>query len=226
MASREMVSATETAIQQATIYLVWFIRLDFVSEPVYIHSGIGDITFSSGTGVDPALVGFTFSGAGNIGTIGTMTDTLDGSQSVNLTLPGVDLNLDYLHQIVNNGDLWQRQAAYIWLGTFDQNGAMIGYPTRVKTGRMDRMPIVIDPDSGTGTITVTIESQQSYSGTALNTRYVENSQIDSTDFSQNYIYDLANRVPEIGNTSTDASAQKGGVINYGNYYTNPYNDLK
>jgi hypothetical protein len=204
--SRSLNSSTKTALTQPTIYPVWFIRLDFYPDPVYVHTGIGDITFSSGTGVDPAIVGFLFKGIANVLSIDTITDAIDGSQALTLTLPGVSLSTDYLQQILTNADLWQRRPAYLWLATYDINGAIIGTPFRVKTGRMDQLPINGDPDSSTGTLQCIIESQQAYSGTALFSKYDTQQQIDPTDISQIYVFDLANRVATIGNSNTDASS--------------------
>jgi hypothetical protein len=216
--ARSLDTATAAAIVSPSIYPMWLVRLDFVGEPVYIHTGIGNITFTSG--YDAPLNGLTFLGIGNVGSIGAITDAIDGSQSVTLTLPGVDLSNDYLHQINVNSDLWQRQLAYLWLATLDSNGNMLGKPARVKSGRIDQLNISIDPNSG-GTIEVIIESQQAYAGQALGTRYIENKKIDTSDNSQAYAYDLANKVPTIGQTSSNASSQLiSGGPSYGQYLAN------
>jgi hypothetical protein len=210
--ARTIDTSTAAALLLNVIYPVFIIRLDIVNDPVYIHTGIGSLTFAGGSGYDPNLVGFTFLGVGNIGEIGSVTDSIDGSQTMNLSLPGVDLTMDYLHQIINNADLWQRRQAWVWLATFDNTGALIGKPIRIKTGRMDQMPIEIDPDSHKGTLSVSIESQQAYSGEALFSRYSEQSQIDATDTSENFVAALANKVPEIGNTSSNASGGPVAVV--------------
>lgn len=217
--SRSLDAATQAALVAPTIYPVWLIRLDFVGEPVYIHTGLGPLSFVSG--FDTPLNGLTFNGIGNVGSISVITDGIDGSQAVTLTLPGVNLANDYLHQIVVDADLWQRQLAYIWLATFDGANNLVGKPFRVKSGRIDQLNLTIDPDSKTGSIDVVIESQQAYSSTALGSRYVEQNQIDSTDNSQAYVYDLANKTPTIGQTNSNAtSIVAGGGINYGQYLAN------
>lgn len=203
--ARTLDTSTAAALITSPLYEVWFVRLDVVGDPVYINTSLHNITFPGGSGYDPAIVGFLFTGIANLGSIDAVTDSVDGSQTVTLTLPGVQLANDYLHQIINNADLWQRRNAYIWMATFDNTGALVGKPFRVKTGRMDKMPITIDPDSGTGTIQLQIESQASYSGEALNTRYVDQPIIDSSDTSQRFVSDLANKVPAIGNPTSNAS---------------------
>jgi hypothetical protein len=204
--SRSLDSSTKTALTQPTLYLVWILRLDIATDPLYVHTGLGNLYFASGSGYDPPIVGYTFLGIGNIGSIDPITDDVNGSQSLTLNLPGVNLSSDYLHQLVSSGDLWQRRQGWLWCATFDATGALVGKPFRVKTARMDQMPITIDPDNSTGTITVTLESQQAYAGEALFSRYSEQSQVDPTDMSQVYIPDLFNKIPKIGDTTSDAAS--------------------
>lgn len=210
--SRSMDAATLAQIQGQLIYGVWIIRLDIANDPVYINTSFANLTFPGGSGYDPPLVGFTFTGAGNVGTIDPITDSVDGSQGLNLTLPGVDLTLDYLHQLVANGDLWQRRQAWVWFATFSNVGALIGKPIRMKTGRMDQMPITIDPSNNQGTLVLTIESSQSYNSEALFSRYSEQPQIDSTDLSQQYVADLANKNPGIGQKNAMNNAMPESAI--------------
>ena len=207
--ARSMDSSTAAAFSTSPVYEIWFIRLDINNDPVYVNSSLSDISFPGGSGYDPQIVGFTFKGIGNIGQIDAISDTLDGSQTLTLTLPGVQLTNDYLHQIINNADLWQRRFAYVWVATFDNTGALVGKPVRVKSGRMDKMPISIDPDNGTGTLQVQIESMAAYSGEALNTRYIEQPIVDNSDTSQNWVADLANKVPGIGSSNTFSSSVIG-----------------
>jgi hypothetical protein len=206
MAARVLDSATITKLQDSGFVPVWFIRLDFQGDPVYINTSLSTISFAGGLGYDPAIVGFNFLGVGNIGTIDAVTDSIDGSQTMNLTLPAVSLSNDYLHQIITNGDLWQRYWAYIWLATYDNTGALLGKPFRVKTARMDKLVIDIDPDNAKGTLTLSLESQQAYSGDALNTRYTDQRQfIDPNDSSQDYVANLANQIPGMGPAKTPAA---------------------
>lgn len=203
--ARNLDAATQAALIAAQIYPVWFVRLDIQADPVYVSSAYGSYTFAGGMGYDAAIVGYTFLGLGNIGQIDPITDDISGSQTLNLTLPGVDITKDYLHQLVNNADLWQKYPAYIWLCTFDSNNNLLGKPVRVKKARMDKLTITIDPDNGTGTIVVSLESQSNYNNEALFSRYSDQQQIDPTDISQIYVADLANKVPQIGKADSGVS---------------------
>jgi hypothetical protein len=210
--SRSIDSATQAALLLTNLYLVWFLRLDIASDPVYVCTALGSFTFPGGSGYDPPIVGFNFLGMGNVGSIDPITDDVSGSQTLNLVLPGVDITNDYLHQLVANGDLWQGRDAYLWVATFDNSANLVGKPIRVKKARMDKMPVSIDPNNGTGTITVQLESQGSYSQNALFTRYSDQQQIDPTDLSQIYTADLANKVPQIGSPISGVAANTQAAL--------------
>ena len=212
---RSLDAPTTAAITSSSVFPIWLARLDISNDPVYIHTGIGNIAFSAGQTGDAGLDGYTFAGIGDIGSISAIQDDATGSQSVVLGLPGVQLTGDYLNQLVFNQYTWQGNRAWLWFAAGNNAGAIIGNPTRVKTGRMDQMPITIDADTNTGKIMLTIESQQSYSNVPLYTRYSEQIEIDPLDMSQIYIPDLANKSPVIGDSTSDAvysiTNQKGST---------------
>lgn len=187
-------AATQAAVTAKTIYPAWVIRLDILGDPVQVWTGRGPLTLT-GTG-DSALDGYTFEGIGLIGEIGEVTDTREGSDTLRLGLPGVDLQDDALRQVVFDQRTWQFRRAWMWIVLLDANGAVVGKPIRVKSGRMDRMNH--QEDGGVGKITLEVESHQSYASEALFTRYSENKEIDSTDTSQDYAPDLANKTAGVG----------------------------
>lgn len=202
--SRPLHSATAAALDAATIYPAWLIRLDIKDDPVFAWTGIGPIVFT-GTG-DTALDGFVFDGVASAGTISSIVDAANGSQAVTLQLAGVDLNDASLRQVVFNENVWQARAAWMWMVLFDSSGTMIGAPVRVKTGRMDQMNVE-DQNDGTGVVNCQVESQQAYASEALYTRYSEQTEYYAADVSQAYVWDLANQAPVIGQANqTPASA--------------------
>lgn len=203
MSNRTLDSSTKTALLADPTYLIFILRLDIANDPVYIHTGLGpSLTF--GAGYDIPLQGFTFLGLGVIGSIDAVNDSTNGSQSLNLVLPGIDTSVDYLHQLINNGDLWQRKLAYLWMATVDSTCALIGKPVRLKSGRIDQLTMVIDPTNAKGELTVSLESQQAYSGDALFSRYAEQKDlVDSTDISQDFAAASANAIPGIGQPNTN-----------------------
>lgn len=209
MGGRAIHPLTSAALGQDVVYDAFILRLDILNDPVQIWTGPRNIVFS-GSG-DPSLEvnaqgqPLTFEGLGDIGGIGDIVDGQGGSQAVVLRLAGVDLTDDALKQVVFNKNRWQRRQAWIWIATLDADYSLVGQPFRIKTGRMDNMNIGQGRD-GENFVEVRIESHQAYSSEASNTKYSEQGDIDSTDISQAYVVDLANRQAIIGGVVANNSA--------------------
>jgi len=214
--SRNLDPTLVAEYDKQTIRPIWIIRLDILNDPVLVWTGRG--TFNPvGTG-DTALDGQSFLGLGSIGSIDAIQDTDSGSGAVTLTLPGISSSEPLLSQLLTSADIWRFRNAYIWTGLLDESSSIIVNPFRVKTGRMDNMRAT---DDGTeATIQVTIESHQAFAGQALDTRYSEQKDIDSTDTSQNYIHDLANKRPGIGvaTPNTGSGGGRGSLIPGGHQF--------
>lgn len=192
--ARDLHPATATAIQAKTIYPAWVVRLDIKDDPLQVWTGMVDY-FPSGTG-DSSLDGVAFEAVGAIGQIGALVDSAEGSQTLALDLPGIDLQSDALKQFVWDARVWQFRSAWVWLALMNEAGQVQGRPIRFKTGRMDN--IYVRSSEGEGLLTCEIESHQAYAGEALTSRYSEQKEIDSTDTSQNYVHALANMQPNLG----------------------------
>ena len=210
MTARSFPSAVNDRLDDNLPIPVFFVRLNIDTDPVYAWTGFGPKSFTS-TG-DSALDGITFLGIGNIAEIGSLEEKEDGSQSVPLILPGVDLNDDVLKQIVRDNRTWRRKKGYIWFTTMEPDGTLSGTPTRVKTGRMDVFSV--EQDGEEGVVKVDLEAFASHVSEALNSAYSEQVfLIDSTDTSQNFAHALANMVPEIG--PRDGQVSGGGAYGGG-----------
>lgn len=212
--TRPLHSATRAELDSQIITPVWIIRLDIKDDPVYVWTGLGARTFP-GSG-DAALEGLTFEGIANVGDIGAVTDAKEGSSSLRLALPGVDITDLALRQVVFDERTWQFRGAWIWVALLSASGTVIGQPVRIKKGRMDNMTHEEDAASGEGTLSVEIESHQAYAGEALNTRWSEQPEVDPTDTSQDYVWALANQSPVLGAAQTRASGPSpGGYVDLG-----------
>jgi hypothetical protein len=109
----------------------------------------------------------------------------------------VDLTDEAMRQVVYNRNRWQFQPAWLWMVFLDDSGSVIGKPVRLRSGRIDQM-VVSEGDDGVGLVRCTVESQQAYASEALNTRYSEQDQLDATDTSQKWVWQLANMNPQVG----------------------------
>lgn len=198
MSRDDLTAGMQTEVQKEIIRPVWIVRLDIVGDPVLAWTGRGPFS-PVGTG-DGALDGNTFVGLGNLGKISEIKDEEKGSSAVTLTLPGVDLNLEALRQVVLNSNTWQFRQAWIWFGLLNETLGVINNPTRLKTGRIDQM--LVNSSGDEGSVSVVLESFQSYAAQPLMSRYVEQKEIDATDKSQDFVHDLANKQPGVGKRTT------------------------
>jgi hypothetical protein len=211
MAQRENTTgAVGTALDSGSVNWAYIIRLDVVDDPLFAWTGFGDLVFTAGQTGDTALDGFTFQGITHlIAEVGAVQDGQGGSGALEITMPGVDLTDELMRQIVFDRRRWQFLPGRVWIALLDDNGNLIGKPIRMRSGHMDKMPVTED-DEGKGTIQCIIESQQAYATQALNTRYSEQKEIDSNDNSQDWVWQLANMTPALGQPNSLAGS--GGSV--------------
>lgn len=196
MTGRVMATPVAEAFEAPILNIAWIIRLEIVDDPVYAWTGAGDLYIPPGTFSDPKLNNTTFTGLANIAEIGKIIDTMQGSQAVRLSLPGVKLNDELLQQILYDQRQWQGRYGYIWVVPLTTGGALLGEPVRAKTGKMDNLRI--EKRQSEGVVRVDLEAFNAYQQRALNTRYSEQKEIDATDISQDYVHDLANKTVALG----------------------------
>ena len=209
--ARDLSTPMQEEVVKAVIRPAWIVRLDILDDPLYLWTGLGQLT-PSGTG-DAALDGYTFDGSGELGKIEPIKEGDTGSSSVMLSLPGIDLEKIALEQVVSDQRRWQFRRAWIWLGLLNTSLSVIANPTRIKTGRMDQMKL--DADGKTGTVSVILESHQAYASQPLGSRYIQQPTVDPADISQKYVHDLYNRRPPIGE-KTDNNL--GGIFGRGSVF--------
>lgn len=208
--TRPLDSATAAAFQQTDLPLAVLFSLDILGDPTLAWTGLGDLVFTAGQTGDPGLDGNTFTGTGTAVQIGAAVDRVGGSDVLELSLPGVDMTMPELRQLVYNRNRWQFRRAIVWMMTLDPvTFAIVGKPFRIKTGRMDQMPYTEDQNGGT--VKCRIEGQQSYGQQPSLTRYTEQADIAPADISQNYVYSLANMTAAIGTSNAAPAVISNGV---------------
>lgn len=207
MSPRDIAAPVATAFGAAVVNIAWLLRLDIDQDPVYAWTGLGPLVIPPGTYTDTRLNGITFEGLANIGEIGKISDGVQGSQAVRLSLPGIQLTDDALRQIVYDQRKWQGLPGYLWVVPLTDAGALWGQPVRAKTGRMDNLKV--EKRKGTGLVRIDLESFNSYSQQGLMTRYSEQKELDATDTSQTWVHDLANKLAGIG----DKANATANVVN-------------
>lgn len=211
---RPLDPATAIGVTQPIIPLAAIIKLYVVGDPLLAWTGYGDLKFNAGQTGDTELDGSTFKGIGDIIELSTISEGVGGTDSLDVSLPGVDLNNNEMKQVIRDRNLWQFQRALAWLMLIDPvSGAITGKPFRIRTGRIDSMPY--SENANGGIIKCKIESQQAYGNEALNSRYSEQIDINSNDTSQKWIWSLANMSAVIGKATAAELNQQIGKNNPG-----------
>lgn len=203
--TRPLHPATAAAFNKAVLPMATIIKLNIEGDPLYAWTGLGNISFPAGSTGDAELelsngVPITYIGTGDILEIGTVTDSIGGSDALEITLPGVNVQDPILRQIIYNRNRWQFKRAIVWMVVLDEvTNAVVGLPFRIKTGRIDAMPFSEDDE---GYVRCVIEGQQAYGDSALDTRYSEQPTINPRDISQSWVLSLSNMTAALGTPSS------------------------
>lgn len=222
MSARPLEAATALAADKPVIPLAAILYLDIEGDPLLCWSGIGDLTFGVAETGDPSLDNKTFKGTGDLIEISTVSEGVGGSDAIEISMPGVDMTLPLMRQLITNRNRWQFRRAVVWLMILDPVTDLIaGKPFRIKTGRMDKMPYT-ENDKG-GLVKVRIEGQAAYGNTPLGSRYSEQIDINVNDVSQKYVHSLANMTAALGQVSSTVSAGFGNGGGGGGRFANGNN---
>lgn len=148
-------------IESSSIRPLFLVSCQFANETIYVWTGAGDITWN----------GNTYKGVGNLGSISTITETLDTqAQGISLTLSGIPTELlgDALDQVTTSGK------AQIYLGFLSPFGSLIADPIPCFLGNMDQPEIDIGTE--TCTISIAVENRLSDLQRARGGRYTDQDQ--------------------------------------------------
>lgn len=214
---RPLDPATATATTQSIIPLAAIVKLYVVGDPLLAWTGYGDLVFAANQTGDTELDGNTFKGLEDIVELAGISEGIGGTDGLEITLPGVDLNDDEMKQVIRDRDRWQFQRGIVWLMLLDPDTyAIAGKPFRIRTGRIDNMPY--SEANGKGVIKCTIEGQQAYGNEALNSRYSEQVDINPNDTSQTWVWNLANMSAIIGQATAPSLNHQISYTNAGSGY--------
>jgi hypothetical protein len=205
--------AVGTILGGDTVPVAFIMRLEITGDPLYAWTGFGDLVIGAAQTGDTALDGRTYTGITHlVADIGVVSDGRGGSSALEISLPGVDLTDEAMRQVVYNQNKWQFKQAWVWLAILDGDGSPIGTPIRLKSGRMDQM-VVEESEDGAGVVRCIIEGHQAYGGEALATRYSEQGELDATDTSQKWVWQLANMTPGLGQANSLAGSSGSPAVN-------------
>ncbi len=153
--SRGFSPAVADALAAGHVRLLSFAKLEFSSQTLYVHNGIGEYTFD----------GQTWQGLGDLATISAVEEGTDVSPySITLTLSLLDATL--AEQALEEN--YYMRPVTIYLGVLDEDDEFVQEPNPANTqnpvalwaGHMDQMAVSVGSDQG-DMITMTCESQLS-----------------------------------------------------------------
>lgn len=134
MSQRTLDSDLQTGAESAEFGSVVFIALAFSSGTVYMHNGVGKITWG----------GNDYLGVGTFGSVSPITDSIDIQDAViSVQLSGID---DGIIDAIKTEDIYGLDAD-IYLGRIDTDGQLIGTPTNWVSGFMERATLKLGTDN-------------------------------------------------------------------------------
>ena len=158
---RNMTPAVLGAMQGAVLRPALFVEAAFVSGPIYVWSGIGQITWN----------GQVWTGIGTLGSISTIEEgSTVAAKGITLTLSGIDASL--LNDVMTEFQVGLPVS--VTLGVFDTNNALIADPVCCFSGRMDQP--TIDVTGTLATIAINCENRLVEMNVAVDRRYTDEDQ--------------------------------------------------
>lgn len=160
--SRGLSVAQQAAVAASVVRPVMFVRMDFLAQPVLVHTSIGDLV----------TLGETYKGVGNLGSIAPIKEgTLPRSYGAQFTISGVDPALVATVQTEH----YRGRDIRVYVGFLDSDHKVIGTPIQEWRGRMDYCDISIGASAA---ITLNAESRLADCDRARTRRYTHEDQQD------------------------------------------------
>ena len=191
-------SATALTMASSAITLAILCQLTFISQTIYMWSGIGPLVWN----------GNTYLGMGTFGGVSGIEETTETrAVGIKLTLSGIDPTL--LPEALN--DYQQGLPVILWLALFDNNGSIIPNPICSFSGRCDSSKISVD---GSGaTLEINAESRLIDMNTSVVRRWTPADQplINPSDLSLRWVPSLVNTPIYWGENATNRGQSSGSA---------------
>ena len=146
MTDRTLTAAVSTETEQNDYRMALFVELEFDTDPVYVWTGVGTLTYTMPTVGVYGGVSRDWVGVGDLGGMDGIAESSDRSQNgVRLHMTGIDNDL--LSNALTQD--YQGRTAVIWLVYFDDAGAIVADPFVVFGGEMDVIEVIEGDERGT-----------------------------------------------------------------------------
>lgn len=205
-----MDGAAASAVEQVAFAPAFFIWIDFADDPLRVTT-LGQNYSFSGTG-DADLDGKTFLAFDpRFIQIGDLSNSEDGSDTLTVTLSGIEGVDSELMAEIGDRTKWQGRSVRIWIQIYDQTGAIPqGGVFPFYTGYASSVKVV--PSPGTQTIQLSVENYLASATGASNRSYLSQKDYDASDVSAQATLAAANmgRGAPAGTAFSSGGGASGG----------------
>jgi len=202
-----MVDATTQAALEATV-VNWrvLIYADFVGDVLRGTSGLYNkvVSGSGDSELDGTYEGFDH----NLIQVSPVKHNEQGADTVSISMSGLVVNNADFLAIIGDKSKWQGRIARLWFYCVDQNENQVGSIIPYYTGYMNE--VGINGNSGSQTVTLTIENYLVSIAGAQNKTYLIQNIFDAGDLSGEAAISAANGMAEAGNYGYGYGGGGGG----------------
>lgn len=132
--TRWVSNTNATEADKASLYILTLAKLEFDSGTVYVHDGVGTVTFG----------GNNYLGVGQYGSFDMVDENIDNvARGIKVTLSGIDTTLVPIAM----DEVYQGRAATFYVGFLNDSMQFVADPEEVWSGRMDTMSISMDKNT-------------------------------------------------------------------------------
>lgn len=140
--TRWVSNTNQTEAAKASVYVVTMAKLEFTSGTVFVHDGVGSLSFN----------GDTYLGVGQFGSFDIVDESIENiARGIRITLSGVDAGL--VPTVMT--EVYQGRPATFYVGFLNESMSFVATPEEIWSGRMDTMSINLD--QGTAVISMACE---------------------------------------------------------------------
>lgn len=199
--SRDIPSNVDSALDDDFVIPIFFVELDFDTDPVYVHTDLGNIT----------VLGHTWSGAGGLGEISPIEETEEvKAPGLKLRLAITDESAGSIFQELTQQDFYQREVIIYFSTRNISTGALLDDPFELFRGKADVPEIVHGERDSFAELLVESEwadgersNGERYSDAQLQSEF-------SGDLGFAFLADLVNRKVVWGSDRTVSMGAPGG----------------
>lgn len=172
-------TAQNAELAKPTTRVVFFVQFDFKTATSRV----------SNTNIDLTWGGYTWSGIGSLGTIGTVEES-DGLEAKPLNFTLNSAQQSWLSLAIGPDDEYRGRPAKMYMVPLDEAFQMVGTPEQCWSGSMDMVSVGVEGESGTITLKCESAAYGLKRRNPLRLNAAQHKQANPTDTGLDYLGDL------------------------------------